>query len=412
MNTETSILLPGATVDLFLKDKATIEAARALSDDWRFARVKITVHEGDVESAIQAYTQSPSPDILMVETDTTEGSFIARLGELSGNCNANTSAVVIGPVNDVNLYRSLTAMGVSDYLVFPVPQDTLGDVIAQTLIEKLGASGSRLIAVVGAKGGVGASAIAQAIGWTSSETLQQKTILLDGAGAWSALGVGLGFEPVASTAEVVKASTAKDTDSLRRMISQVSDRFFALATGTEPMLETSAQITQFEDVINMAVGSYPVVIVDLSGAVPPLKKMVLTRAHETIVVSTPTLSSLRLARSLMQEIKKLHGGQGQNIDLVINMQGLAPGKEIAKGDIKAALEMEPSASLPFDPKLFIGMESEGRKISGDKAGQEIVQKLLPLIQKIVTKSSASSGAASSKEDGLLGGLLGKLKAGK
>lgn len=411
MNTETSILLPGAAVDLFLKDRATIEAARALADDWRFARVKITVHEGEVETAIRAYAQSSSPDIIMVETDTTDGSFIGRLGELSGSCNSGTSAIVIGPVNDVNLYRSLTAMGVSDYLVFPVPQDTLGEVIAQTLIEKLGASGSRLIAVVGAKGGVGASAIAQAIGWTSAEMLEQKTILLDGAGAWSALGVGLGFEPVASTAEVVKAAAAKDSDSLRRMINQVSERFFALATGTEPMLDMPAQIAQFEEVINMAVGSYPVVIVDLSAAVPSLKKMVLTRAHETIVVSTPTLSSLRLARSLMQEIKKLHGGQGQNIDLVINMQGLAPGKEVAKGDMKAALEVEPAASLPFDPKLFVGAENEGRKISSDKTGQEILQKLLPLIQKIVNKSGAVSTAAA-KDDGLLGGLLGKLKAGK
>ncbi len=407
MRTETSILLPSATVDLFLRDKATIEAARALETDWRFARVNIRVTEGNVENAIELYGETNSPEIIMIETDTTDEGFIGRLGELSGRCNEKTSAVVIGPVNDVNLYRKLTAMGVSDYLVRPVPQDTLGDVIAQSLIEKLGAAGSRLVAVVGSKGGVGASTIAQLIAWGASEKLGQKTLLLDGAGAWSSFAVGIGFEPVASTAEAIKAVTAKDSDSLRRMIYQANDKLSVLATGTEPMLEVASSIGQYEEILNMVMASYPVVIVDLSGAIPSVKKAVLTRAHEIVIVATPPLSSLRLARSLMQETKKIHGGQGANIDLIVNMAGLAPGKEVGKADIKTALEVDPTATVNFDPKLFIGMENEGRKISSDKAGQDVLDKILPMVQKIVARDAAQ--AEATNDAGVIGSLLGKLK---
>ncbi len=407
MRTETAILLPSATVDLFLKDHATMEAAKALEGDWRFARVTIRINEGNVENAIELYSETPSPEILMIETDTTDDSFIGRLGELSGHCKETTSAVIIGPVNDVNLYRKLTAMGVSDYLVRPVPMDTLGDVIAQSLIEKLGTSGSRLIAVVGAKGGVGASAIAQVMAWGATDRLSQKTLLLDGAGAWSSLGVGIGFEPVASTAEAIKAVSAKDNDSLRRMLYQASDKLAILATGTEPMLESPATIGQFEEILNMTMTSYPLVIVDLSAAIPAVKKAVLTRAHEIVIVTTPTLSSLRSARALLMETKKSHGGQGGNIDLIVNMAGLAPGKEVAKPDIKAALEADPQIVINFDPKLFIGLESEGKKISSDKAGQEIVEKILPLVQKFISRDSAP--AESAANDGILGSFLGKLK---
>lgn len=408
MRTETSILLPSATVDFFLKDKETIAAAQSLQNDWRFARVKIRVQEGGVETATKLYASSASPEIVMIETDTTEDSFIARLGELSGHCEEHTSAIVIGPENDVNLYRRLTSMGVSDYLVRPVPEETLGDVIAQTLIEKLGAAGSRLIAIVGAKGGVGVSSLAEALACGSSETLDQKTLLLDAAGAWSSLGVGLGFEPVASTAEAIKAVVAKDMDSLRRMLYSVSDKLSVLATGTEPMLEVAASIGQFEEILNTSMNSYPVVIADLSGAGPNLKKTILTRAHEIIVVSTPTLASLRSARALIQEIKKLHGGQASNIDLVLNMVGMAPGKEVPKADIKAALDSEPEAVIAFDPKLFIGVENDGRRISLEKAGQDVIQKLLPMIQKVVVAREAA--VANDAADGsLLGGLLGKLK---
>ena len=384
-----------------------MEAARALEKDWRFARVQIRITEGDVENAIKFYGETNSPEIILVETDTTDDAFIARLGELSGRCSEKTSAVVIGPVNDVNLYRKLTAMGVSDYLVRPVPMDTLADVVAQSLIEKLGAAGSRLVAVVGSKGGVGTSSIAQLIAWGASEKLGQKTLLLDGAGAWSSLGVGMGFEPVASTAEAIKAVSAKDADSLRRMIYQASDKLAVLATGTEPMLETAGSIGQFEEILNMVMASYPVVIVDLSGAIPSVKKSVLTRAHEIMMVATPTLSSLRLARSLMQETKKIHGGQGANIDLIVNMAGLAPGKDVSKADIKTALETDPSAVINFDPKLFIGMENEGRKISSDKAGQDVLDKILPMVQKIVSRDAVQAEAAS--DAGVIGSLLGKLK---
>ncbi len=389
-----------------MKDKATIEAARALQNDWRFARVTINVHEGNVENAINLYAQSASPAIIMIETDTTDESFIGRLGELSGSCDENTSAVIIGPVNDVNLYRSLTAMGVSDYLVRPVPQDTLGEVIAQTLIEKLGAAGSRLIAMIGSKGGVGVSSLAQAMAYAASENLGQKTLLLDAAGAWSSLGVGMGFEPVASTAEAIKAVVARDADSLRRMLYNVNDKLSVLATGTEPMLELPIQIVQYEEIINNTMTSYPVVIVDLSGAGPALKKTVLTRAHEIVLVSTPTLASLRSARALMQEIKKLVGGGG-HVDLLLNMVGLAPGKEVPRSDIKTALDCEPQVVIAFDSKLFIGTENEGRKLSSEKAGQDVIQKILPLIQKMVSREVVP--VVDTSKDGLLGSILGKMK---
>lgn len=409
MSTETSILLPSATVDLFLKDKATIEAAKQLEGDWRFARVNVRVQEGDVETAIQLYGQSGSPEIILVETDTTDESFIGRLGELSGHCNENTSAIVIGPVNDVNLYRSLTAMGVSDYLVRSVPFETLSEVIASTLIEKLGASGSRMIAVVGAKGGVGVSSLALTMGWISAETLGQKTLLLDGSGAWSSMGVSAGFEPVASTAEAIRAVGAKDMDSVRRMTYQAGDKLFVLATGLEAMLDFTVQAQPFEELINTVMTSYPVVIVDLSSCAPALKKVVLSRAHEIVLVSTPTLSSLRAARSLLQETKKVHGGDAKNIDLLLNMVGMAPGKEVPKGDIKAAMDCEASVSLTFDPKLYIGCENEGRKLSSEKAGQDVVAKLLPLLQKVISKDSPS---IDTSDEGLFGGLLGKLKTKK
>jgi pilus assembly protein CpaE len=408
VNKSTGILLPSAGVDLFIRDHATMEAARSLIDDWRFARVIVNVEEGDVETAISSYQQTASPALVIIETDTTDQSFIDRLEVLAGYCAEGTSAIIIGPVNDVNLYRSLTSMGVGDYLVRPVSRDTMSEVIASSLINQLGASDSRLIAVTGAKGGVGATALTEALALGISEKLHQKTFLLDAAGGWSSMSVGMGFEPSATLAEAARAAMNRDEDTLKRMLFKANDKLHVLATGAEPMLDASVQAPQYEELLDMVMTSYPVVIVDLSSAVPSLKRTVINRAHELIIVSTPTLPSLRATRSMMSEIKTLHGGSTSGIDIIINMAGMIPGKEVPKRDIADALEREPAVTVPFNPKLFIGLEGEGKNILADKEGHAIVESLLPLAQKLLSINN-NEEKPDDVAGGVLGQILGKLK---
>ncbi len=84
--------------------------------------------------------------------------------------------VVIGRQNDVLLYRELTRRGVSDYLIAPV--GTLD--VVRSICGLFSASDAkpvgRVIAVVGAKGGVGASTVAHNIGWAIARDLQLDTV--------------------------------------------------------------------------------------------------------------------------------------------------------------------------------------------------------------------------------------------
>lgn len=410
MSTETNTLLPAARVDIFIKDKQTLEAARAISDDWRFARVNVNVEEGDVETAILSYQEASSPTLVIIESETTGDNFVSRLGELSSHCSEETNAIVIGPVNDVTLYRNLTSMGVRDYLVKPVPLETLTEVIANSLIEKLGTSGSRLIGVVGAKGGVGTSSLTQALAYGLSENLDQKTFLMDAAGGWSTLSVGMGFELSTTLDEAVRAAENQDEDTLNRMFYKANDRLTVLASGSDSMLEKSVTADQYEHLIDLLMQSYPVVLIDLSAAIPSLKRAVLNKAHKVIVVSTATLPSLRAARTLMQELKLIHGGDISHIDLVTNMVGIMPSKEVPKKDIAAALGHEPSVIIPYDPPLFIGSENEGKRINASKSGKEVTHKLLPIVRKMLNLPEEIQGSQKNSND-FVSDLLNKIGVG-
>ena len=299
----TDTLLPTAVISVFSNDKETLAAVAAMAKDWRFARVTIRAIEGDVDSAVSNFAQEGSTELVIIQTEDINDSFTERLGALSEHCDEDTAAIIIGPVNDVYLYRRLIEMGVSDYLVKPVTPEILTDVIAKALIERLGVSESTLMAFIGAKGGVGTSTVAQLSAWCAAEKMSQKTILLDAAGGWSPISVGTGFDPSATLFEVARAVEAQNEDALERVFFEATDRLNVLATGSDAMLDPSVSGAQYEAILDNLMAKYPVAIVDLSGADNAVKKAVLSRAHDIILVSEPTVSSLRFSRSLLKEYR-------------------------------------------------------------------------------------------------------------
>ncbi len=379
----TSTLLPGARVAMYATDAESVASFKALNDDWRFARVQMEHHAGGVDQALEALKGGmPSPDLLIIETETIDESFTQRLEGLAVYCAETTSAIVIGPVNDVNLYRRLIGMGISDYLVRPVRQDTLSFDIARTLINSLGSLGSRLIVVMGAKGGVGATVIAEALAWGCADILNQKTVLMDAAGGWSTLSIGMNFEPATTLQEAVRAATTNNEDSFNRMLFQAHDKLHVLSSGGDVMLDESVDAQGYESLINKLMKTYPVVVVDLSDSPTALQRIVLNRAHHITLVTTPLLPSLRAARTLIGEIKTLRNDTDKVLDLVINMAGMAQKQEIPARDLETALEKKPSITVPFNPAVISAMENEGRRLTSTPEGATIVRNLLASISRV------------------------------
>lgn len=406
----TSVLLPSARVTLFTRDAETRQAFEGIARDWRFARVTLDVSEGDVNTAVETYTQYGSPDLVIIQTDEISDAFSDRIEALGGVCGESTAAIIIGPVNDVNLYRRLVGMGVSDYLVRPVKTEPLSHDIAAILIKNIGATGSRLISLMGGKGGVGVSLAAQTIAWATSGTLNQKTFLLDAAGGWSTLSVGLGFEPSTTLAEAAKAAAENRTDSLTRMIHQASEKLFVLSSGGDVMLDDNASPEHYEKLLDYLMAIYPIVIVDLSQSPAALRRVALKKSHKILLLTVPTLPSVRATRTLLQEIKDLRGGNNDAADVVVNMQGYSTKNEVSKAQIEQGLDRRIATILPFVADTFASAESQSKKMQHDKEGASITDKLLKVVRSVLSNTGSDSTRDDDDKKGGIGGLLTKLKA--
>jgi len=210
-----------------------------------------------------------------------------------------------------------------------------------------------------------------------------------------------------STARLIEA---RDEEGLKRTMHTSSDKLSVLAAGSEPMLSNPIEEEKFEHVIDGLMAKAPVVLADLSCADAPLKKIVLSRAQHIILVTSPMVTSLRLARAAMKEVAALRGGALDDISLVVNMQGQAKNHEVAPSDIEIAMDRKPEASIPFLPSTFIANESEARLILEDKDGLDVFNNaLLPILKRTVSSSaSVEEKGGGAEKSGFLGGFLTKI----
>lgn len=378
-----SVLLPKAKVLVFAKDKKLIEYCNNVTQDWRFVRVVMEGLEGDIDSAIEHISNKRPPALIIIEAQNVDDAFIEKLDTLAENCDEDTSAAIIGPTNDIELYRRLIDLGVSEYLVRPVEETVFRNTVAGILIEQLGVSESRLVTFLSSKGGTGSTTIAQNIAMMISEQTRQKSIIADLSGGRSYLSIALtGDEPTGNLEEAVQAACYDDEDALSRMITEVSKNLSMLSIGTEDILKHGPDIEEFERLIDGLMTKYPLVIVDVGTADPGIARMLVSKSKHVLIVASPELPSMRAARSLLQEVSVIRGNEDKGVEYIINKKGNLPGKEIGEADIETSMEKKPLTVIPYDAKLFLTLESENKKLAEEKSAKRVIKSLEPILQKL------------------------------
>src|ERR1700742_3246744 len=155
---------PRVSVQAFCGSVAVATAARAASEDRRLGKAHLSVHMGGIAAAIDAYHTAPTPNVIVLETDG-RSDILAGLDELATVGDPGTRVVVIGRTDDVTLYRELDLRGVTRFGIAPVNTlDVVRSICGLFSAPEAKAVG-RIIAIVGAKGGVGASTVAHNVAW-------------------------------------------------------------------------------------------------------------------------------------------------------------------------------------------------------------------------------------------------------
>ena len=201
---------------------------RSAGEDRRLAKAHVTVQMGGMAAAVEAYSKVPTPNVIILETEG-RNDILVGLDQLATVCDAGTRVVVIGGVDDVAPYRELVRRGVNDYVIGPV--DTLD--VVRSICSLFSASEAvavgRMIAVVGAKGGVGASTVAHNVAWAIARDLALDSVVIDLDLAFGTAGLDYNQDPLQGIANAVFSPDRLDTSFVERLLAKCTDRLSLLA---------------------------------------------------------------------------------------------------------------------------------------------------------------------------------------
>ena len=354
--------LPRITMQAFCESQGVSDTITVASSDRRMQKTHVKVQMGGAAAALEAYRHSPTPNVIVLEFGTERHDILAALDGLSAVCDAGTKVVVIGHVNDVILYRELMRRGVSEYLI--APMETLDFVrAASELFTTPGAEPlGRTIAVVGAKGGVGASTVAHNIAWAISKTISSQTVLVDLDIAFGTAGLDFNQDPPQGVSEAIFAPDRLDANLVDRLMSKCSDHLSLLAAPATLDRTTDLTETALDGLIDILRTSVPTIVIDVPHLWTAWVKRLLLGADEIVLVTTPDLACLRNGKNMLDVIRAARPNDGKP-KVVLNQAGVPKRPEIAAAEFAKALGVELAATIPFDAALFGTAANNGQMIA-------------------------------------------------
>jgi pilus assembly protein CpaE len=393
---------PRVSVQAFCETVETAAAVQSAGEDRRLGKAHLKIQMGGMAAAIEAYRAAPTPNVIILETDS-RTDILAGLDQLATVCDPGTRVVVIGRVNDVTLYRELVRRGVSDYVISPVNALDVVRSICNLFSAPEAKSIGRIIAVVGAKGGVGASTIAHNVAWAIARDLAMDSVVADLDLAFGTAGLDYNQDPPQGIADAVFSPDRVDTAFIDRLLSKCTDHLSLLAAPATLDKVYDFGADAFDTIFDTLRTSMPCIVLDIPHQWSGWTKRALVSADDILVVAAPDLANLRNTKNLIDLLKSSRPNDRAPL-YCLNQVGVPKRPEISASEFAKAIESPPLAAIPFDPQMFGSAANNGQMIAEISANHRTTGMFLQMAQRLTGRSESKKTRGS-----VLSPLLDKLR---
>lgn len=371
----------------FLGDAESQDSARtaAIALGWPADRIQT----GGIKYAVETLAITASPNVLLVDlSDSPEP--MVDMDSLAEVCEPGTLVIACGAANDIQLYRTLLASGVHDYLVKPFTPAQLTEAIMAAQVqeadqrerERAAVKGVEhvMLAVIGVRGGSGASTIAVSTAWALAESRGRHTALLDLDVHWGTGAMALDLDPGRGLTDAIENPNRIDGLFIERALVRAHEKLGVLSAEApihSPVQGDGTAFLYLQDELRNAFGS---TVIDLPRHMliqhPPLMESV----NVAIVVTELTLAATRDTIRLLAWLKS--NAPKTRIILVANKVQTGVAEEIGRKDFETSIERAIDILVPYDSKTATQAAKLGKAFldvaKGTKTGQAI-EAIVPLL---------------------------------
>jgi pilus assembly protein CpaE len=394
---------PRVSVQAFCETEETATAVRSAGEDRRLAKAHLTVQMGGVAAAIELYHTQPTPNVIILETED-RSDILAGLDQLAAVCDAGTRVVVIGSVKDVAPYRELVRRGVNDYVIGPV--DTID--VVRSICSLFSASEAiavgRIIAIVGAKGGVGASTVAHNVAWAIARDIALDSVVIDLDLAFGTAGLDYNQDPLQGIANAVFSPDRLDTAMMDRLLSKCTDRLSLLAAPATLEQVYDFGANAFDSIFDTLRMTTSCIVLDVPHQWSGWTKRALVGADDILIVAEPDLANLRNTKNMLRLLRAARPNDRPPL-YCLNQVRMPKRPEIDARGFGKTIESQPIAAIPFDPQLFGRAANNGQMIAELAARHRTTKMFLEIARRLTGRSEVKKPRGS-----FLSPIIEKLRA--
>lgn len=349
----------------FCADSATHAAVDRVIGDMMLPHASI--RKGTVKDAIKHLSQHSSPKLLMVDI-TGSDLPLSDIDSLADVCEPGVSVIAIGERNDCGLFRDLLHHGVTDYLVKPLSpallQKAISNISDDAETTKAGNKLGKLVAVMGARGGVGATTVATSLSWIIAQQRRRKVALLDLDLQFGTVALSLDIEPSHGLREALENAERIDSLFMDRMLIQHSDRLFVMSAEETPDETLLLDYDAIQLLLNDLRNKFHYVIVDLPRNPSPSTLQVLEHATDLILVSDFSLAGMRDTMRTTGFLPTLNASC--NSVIVASRAGEHKQGEMPKSEFEKGIGRKVDFVLPFDANTVATATNFGQPVAAGK----------------------------------------------
>jgi pilus assembly protein CpaE len=400
--------IPRISIQAFCEDAQTAETMQVAAEDRRLSKAHVSLHMGGAAAAVAHYQESPTPNLIIIESSLPRMQMLAELDQLAESCDSGTKVVIIGHMNDVILYREILKRGVSEYLVAPISPIQLMESISNLYNNPEAEPVGNVLAFIGAKGGVGSSTICHNAAWTLSEVLKTSVVIADLDLAFGTAGLDFNQDPVQGIADALANPERLDEVLLDRLLTKCSEQLSIFAAPVLLDRDYDLSADGCGMVLDVVRQNVPYVAVDLPHLWTSWTKRVLLSADEVIITVEPDLANLRNAKNIVDLLKQTRTNDGPP-HLVINMANMPKRPEITAKEFAQSLDLKPAAIIEFDAETFGQAANNGQMIEELNRKAKAVQPIRELVMALAHRKEARIEPKKSNLPAGFAPLFEKLK---
>ncbi|VAV87090.1 Type II/IV secretion system ATPase TadZ/CpaE, associated with Flp pilus assembly [hydrothermal vent metagenome] len=364
--------------------------------EWNTSQIK----KGGIENAIRTLATATPPKFLLVDLTKSENP-MEDMNALAEVCEPGTMVIAVGKENDISLYRNLINSGVHEYMVKPVTTEQIRECILaaentlrlanETEIHMVEDATDKLIAVIGMRGGVGASTIVSSCAWIIANDMKRNTAILDMDIYFGTDALTFDLEPGRGLCDALENPSRIDGLFIERAMIRQGDNLSILGSEASLNDPTYTDPSAMSHLLSELKHNFNYVIMDLPRNMAAEYPLMLSEADEIILVSDLSLAAARDIIRFLALCKTV--APDKKVKVILNKVAGAGLVEVDKKDFEASIERSVDWEIPFDAKLMVQVSRAGKPLPQAASMSKIV-KVLKSVSADITGDKAESSKGS------------------